>query len=61
MLKKDILIKTPIIYNNMPREELQSVSVTVHSIAANSNVSRHLESPLAMDEIHSVQNVHPHS
>lgn len=29
MLKKDILIKTPIIYNNMPREELQSVSTYV--------------------------------
>ena len=27
--------------------------VTVHSIAVNSNVSRHLESPLAMGEIHS--------
>ena len=33
--------------------------VTVHSIAVNSNVSRHLESPLAMGEIHSGQNVHP--
>jgi len=31
------------------------MSVTVHSIAANSNVSRHLESPLVIDEIHSVQ------
>jgi len=29
MLKKDILIKTPIMYNNMPREELQPVSTYV--------------------------------
>ncbi len=35
--------------------------VAVHSIAVNSNVSRHLESSLAMGEIHSRQYVHPHS
>ena len=38
-----------------------SVYVTVHSIAANSNASRHLESSATMGEMHSGQNVHPHS
>ena len=33
--------------------------VTVHSIAANSNASRHLESSATMGEMHSGQNVHP--
>ena len=37
------------------------LSVTVHSIAANSNASRHLESSATMGEMHSGQNVHPHS
>ena len=34
-------------------------NVTVPSIAVSSNVSRHLESPTAMGEIHSGQNIHP--
>ena len=41
--------------------QIKEKNVTVHSIAVNSNVSRHLKSPLAMGEIHSRQYVHPHS
>ena len=37
-----------------------SKSVTVYSVAADSNISRHLELPTAMGKIHSGQNVHLH-
>ena len=43
------------------RESIVYSYVTVHSIAVNSNASRHLESSATMGEMHSGQNVHPQS
>ena len=43
------------------RESIVYSYVTVHSIAANSNASRHLESSATMGEMHSGQNVNPQS